>query len=87
MDALSSLPHIVGGLIEGISISNILYGITVAQFYVYTQNWDRDPKWLKLYAIGIILLETGYTACVQRTQYFYSVLSIGNPLLLTKIDW
>ncbi|KAK7682752.1 hypothetical protein QCA50_014135 [Cerrena zonata] len=78
---------IVGGFIEGISISNILFGITVAQFYVYTQNWNRDPKWLKCLATLVILLEVAYTAFAQRGQYFYFVLAIGDPVLLIKIDW
>ncbi|KAK7682763.1 hypothetical protein QCA50_014146 [Cerrena zonata] len=85
MDTLDS--SFATGLVECISISNILYGITFAQFYVYTQNWERDPKWLKCLAIFVILLETAYTACIQRTQYFYSLLAIDDRSVLANIDW
>ncbi|KAK7682751.1 hypothetical protein QCA50_014134 [Cerrena zonata] len=87
MSLLTFIPSLIGGFIEGISLSNILFGITLSQFYVYAQNWDRDPKWLKYLATVIILLETGFTVVSQRAQYFYSVFSITNPLLLAEIDW
>ncbi|KAK7683650.1 hypothetical protein QCA50_013026 [Cerrena zonata] len=87
MSDLASIPSLIGGFVEGISISNILFGITIAQFYVYTQAWDRDPKWLKCLATIIILLEIVYTVFSNRAQYFYSVLAIENPALLFKIDW
>ncbi|KAK7682766.1 hypothetical protein QCA50_014149 [Cerrena zonata] len=90
MDALPSfisISSLVGGLVEVISISNITLGITIAQCYVYMQNWERDPKWVKVLAITIVLLEIGYTAFAQRVQYFYSVLAIENPFLVIKIDW
>ncbi|KAK7682723.1 hypothetical protein QCA50_014106 [Cerrena zonata] len=87
MEAFPSIQSLVGGFVEGIGISNILFGISIAQAYVYTQNWERDPQWMKSLAISVILLETASTVFVQRQQYFYSVLAIGNPLSLEKIDW
>ncbi|KAK7680325.1 hypothetical protein QCA50_016565 [Cerrena zonata] len=54
MNALPSFTSLVGGFVEGISISNILFGISVAQFYLYTQHWERDSKWLKSLAIAIM---------------------------------
>lgn len=73
MNALPSFTSLVGGFVEGISISNMyvifnrgksdptynpfiirLFGISVAQFYLYTQHWERDSKWLKSLAIAIV---------------------------------
>ncbi|KAK7685553.1 hypothetical protein QCA50_011420 [Cerrena zonata] len=87
MSTFPSFSSIVGGFVEAISISNILFGVAVAQFYVYTQNWDRDPRWIKYLAINIIVFDAGYTASAQRAQYFYSVLAIGDPFLLLEVDW
>ncbi|KAK7682720.1 hypothetical protein QCA50_014103 [Cerrena zonata] len=87
MEAFPSVTDLVGGFIEGIGISNILFGISIAQAYVYMQNWERDPKWMKWLAVSVMLLETMNTVFVQRQQYFYSVLAISDPFLLVEIDW
>ena len=31
-----------------------LYGISIAQAYVYTQNWGRDPMWMKCLAVAVM---------------------------------
>ncbi|KAK7682761.1 hypothetical protein QCA50_014144 [Cerrena zonata] len=83
---MPSISSVVGGLVETLSIANILFGITIAQFYMYTKSWDRDPRWMKCLAICIIFLETAYTGLSQEVQYFYSVLTIDEPLRITMID-
>ncbi|KAK7682730.1 hypothetical protein QCA50_014113 [Cerrena zonata] len=87
MDASISVQSIIGGFVESAGISNILFGITITQFYVYTQNWKRDPRWLKWLATGIMFLEVLYTVFSQRAQYYYSVLSVENPVLILRSDW
>ncbi|KAK7683648.1 hypothetical protein QCA50_013024 [Cerrena zonata] len=87
MDIFVSVPSIIGGFVEGAAISNILFGITISQFYVYTQNWNRDPKWLKWLATGVMLLEVVYTVFSQRAQYYYSVLSVQDPVVILESDW
>ncbi|KAK7689041.1 hypothetical protein QCA50_007732 [Cerrena zonata] len=84
---MPSIPYTVGGFVQGIAIANIFYGISIAQAYVYVQHWEHDPRWMKWLATIIILLETGNTVFLQRQQFFYSILSIGDPLLVAKIDW
>ena len=32
-------------------------------------------------------LQVGITIFLQRVQYFYSVLAIGNPRKIADIDW
>ena len=31
-----------------------LYGISIAQAYVYTQNWGRDPMWMRCLAVAVM---------------------------------
>ncbi|KAK7680361.1 hypothetical protein QCA50_016601 [Cerrena zonata] len=86
-NTLQSIPSTIGGLVEGTSISNMLFGVSVAQLYMYTQDWGRDPKWVKGLASAVMAFETIDLVFAQRGQYFYSVLAITNPSLVTRIDW
>ncbi|KAK7682717.1 hypothetical protein QCA50_013040 [Cerrena zonata] len=77
----------LGGLIEGIVVSNILFGLVIAQFYTYTHHWKRDPMWLKCLAVALVLAETTNTVFAQRVQYVHSVLVLDDPVDLTIVDW
>ncbi|KAK7683682.1 hypothetical protein QCA50_013058 [Cerrena zonata] len=78
---------LIGGLIEGIVVSNILFGLVIAQFYTYTHHWKCDPMWLKCLAITLVLAETINTVFAQRVQYVHSVLVLDYPVALMRIDW
>ena len=73
MQALPSIPSILGGFIECIGLSNMyaylsyfrylylkdiltirLFGLSASQFYVYTQSWHNDPKWMRALAVSIV---------------------------------
>ncbi|CAL1712681.1 unnamed protein product [Somion occarium] len=75
------------GFIEGLGISYILYGITVAQAYVYMLGCERDAKWIKVMASVVVSLETIHTGVLLRTLWYYAVVVITNPLGYIHIDW
>ncbi|CAL1712695.1 unnamed protein product [Somion occarium] len=87
MTTLSSLPAFAGGFIESFGIGCILYGINVAQGYIYLLSCERDPMWMKWMAGTLMMLETLHTAFFLRQLYAYSILSIENPSNLAKMDW
>ncbi|CAL1702690.1 unnamed protein product [Somion occarium] len=82
-----SIPQILGGLIIGIGVGLVLYGVTMTQAYVYMLNCESDPKWMKLLVVLVCILETVHTAFIFRQLYNYSVSAIANPLVLGNIDW
>ncbi|KAK7690403.1 hypothetical protein QCA50_007061 [Cerrena zonata] len=83
----STLAGVLGGYIEGLGVGMVLYGIAMAQAYVYLLNSRRDPKWLRFTACTVVLVETAQVACLLRELYVYSVIAIANPLTITQIDW
>ncbi|CAL1704879.1 unnamed protein product [Somion occarium] len=89
MATFSSISVSLGGLIESYGIGCVLYGVAVAQAYVYFSNPDRknDAKWVQGMACFVVILETVHTGFFLRQLYFYTVLSMDNPFNLTRVDW
>ncbi|KAK7681821.1 hypothetical protein QCA50_015168 [Cerrena zonata] len=84
---LSSIPEVLGGMIIGIGFGLILYGVTLAQSYVYMLNSSNDLQWMKWTVVAVLFLETLHTGFVFRELYHYSVSAIQNPLVIDQIDW
>jgi len=55
-----------------------LYGTLTVQFYVYTYNFPRDRKFIKLLVYGVFLLETLRTALSGADLYSWFVSGYGD---------
>ncbi|CAL1702656.1 unnamed protein product [Somion occarium] len=71
MEAAPSIPEVLGGMIVGLGLGLILYGITLAQSYVYMLNCEDDRSWMKWTVATIFVLETLHT----------------HPELISEIHW
>ncbi|CAL1711932.1 unnamed protein product [Somion occarium] len=87
MPAGPPIPELAGGYIVSFGIAFLVYGVTVAQAYTYLHSCDRDPRWMKWLAGIVFFLETIQSGFLFRELYFYTVLTIGNPQNLIRIDW
>lgn len=87
MEAAPSIPEVLGGMIVGLGLGLILYGITLAQSYVYMLNCEDDRSWMKWTVATIFVLETLHTVFVFCELYQYSVNAIQHPELISEIHW
>ncbi|KAH9984763.1 hypothetical protein BJV77DRAFT_1162399 [Russula vinacea] len=55
-----------------------LYGILVVQIYVYSYNFPRDSRNLKLLVYGIFFLETLQTVLSGADLYYWFAVGFGN---------
>ncbi|KAH9019116.1 hypothetical protein EDB85DRAFT_1873322, partial [Lactarius pseudohatsudake] len=55
-----------------------LYGTLCVQIYVYSYNFPKDPRSLKLLAYFIFVLETVQTALTGADLYYWFVTGFGN---------
>ncbi|KAK7681773.1 hypothetical protein QCA50_015120 [Cerrena zonata] len=84
---MPTISEILTGLIFGVGMGLVLYGVSMAQAYVYMLNCENDPTWMKWLVAVVSILETAHTAFLFRELYTYSVTAIENPLTLGVIDW
>ncbi|THH28478.1 hypothetical protein EUX98_g5696 [Antrodiella citrinella] len=71
MAALPTIQELLGGHVIGTISALVLYGIFLAQTYVYAMNCGNDPLYLKL--------------CVMCMAY--AIDDFGNPLGISHIIW
>jgi len=55
-----------------------LYGVLVVQFYVYSYNFEKDRKFLKILVYAIFLLETVQTVLSLVDLYYRFASGFGN---------
>ncbi|KAI0089013.1 hypothetical protein BDY19DRAFT_1057142 [Irpex rosettiformis] len=67
-------------------LSFILYGLVLAQTYIYFSSYD-DHRFLKIVVTLICLLETLQVAACIHIVYTYLIVFFANPLGWEKIIW
>ncbi|KAK7689151.1 hypothetical protein QCA50_007842 [Cerrena zonata] len=90
-DPASSVPidpfQLLGGLLALICISFALYGIGVAQAYVFMFNSKNDTIRLKLLVAIVFIAETLHSAFVLRLLYYYTLNVMSSFPAVSIIDW
>jgi hypothetical protein len=66
-------PQLLGGIWNW-----CLYGALVVQLYVYSYNFPRDNKYMKLFVYSIFFLETLQTALSGADLYYWFASGFGN---------
>ncbi|KAI0071579.1 hypothetical protein K474DRAFT_606205 [Panus rudis PR-1116 ss-1] len=64
-----------------------LYGMVVAQIYIYFITYDKDPRWLKVSVLIIGIFETMYSVCTIHWLYHLLVEGFGNLLIVDYLPW
>ncbi|CAL1699101.1 unnamed protein product [Somion occarium] len=82
-----SAARLMGGMVVGISVSFILYGVTCVQVYSYVTRAQKDPHWMKVLVWAVWILDTVHSVVVLRQLYFYTVISFGDYTGISFVDW
>ncbi|KAI0339291.1 hypothetical protein BDW22DRAFT_1431889 [Trametopsis cervina] len=79
----------VGALVVGAIVTNILYGITSVQCYIYfNENRNQNDGKIFSYAILVLwVLDTLETILLAHLVYHYTVTWAFNPEILSRIVW
>ncbi|KAI0077925.1 hypothetical protein K474DRAFT_1706956 [Panus rudis PR-1116 ss-1] len=64
-----------------------LYGITIAQTYIYFLSAHEDGKWMKGLISFVTLLETLHTVTTIHMAYTYTIDDFGNIAAIGEIVW
>ncbi|KAI0648833.1 hypothetical protein C8Q79DRAFT_1007415 [Trametes meyenii] len=84
---LPSLDDTYGALFIGMCVCILLYGLTLHQTYRYFRLYPDDRKWLKVFVLAILIIETGHTAMTAHLCYHYLVTNYFNPSALLSPSW
>ncbi|KAG7439808.1 uncharacterized protein BT62DRAFT_938599 [Guyanagaster necrorhizus] len=85
----SPIVEIYAPLMVGAFLTSVLYGVAVMQMYIYYQTSQRDPRWMKLFILYLLLAETTNTILdigivfePLILRYGSEIPTIRSPLLL-----
>ncbi|KAK0212189.1 hypothetical protein DFS33DRAFT_1279793 [Desarmillaria ectypa] len=85
----SSIVEIYAPLMVGAFMTSVLYGVTVTQMYIYYRTSQKDPRWMRLFVLYLLLAETTNTILDVGIvfeplilRYGSEIPSIRSPLLL-----
>ncbi|KAK0488419.1 hypothetical protein IW261DRAFT_1602351 [Armillaria novae-zelandiae] len=85
--SMPSLEMTMGGPSVGLSITAMLYGISIPQLVVYCRRYPTDPRLLR-YFIGLLwIVDTLQLALDSSALYFYLVTSHENYQALLMFTW
>ncbi|THH27375.1 hypothetical protein EUX98_g6808 [Antrodiella citrinella] len=78
MAAEPTIQEVLGGYVVEAFVAILLYGIFIAQTYVYAMNCNKDALYLKLCVACIAVIETAHSIFVVHVAYTYAINSFGN---------
>jgi len=84
---LPTATNVAGGYLISSSISILLYGIGIAQAYVYALRASEDSLLMKSVVALVCILETVHTALTLHVTYFYLIVNFNNVLMMDHIVW
>ncbi|KAK7693168.1 hypothetical protein QCA50_002734 [Cerrena zonata] len=83
-----TIQELMSGFFIEICISLILYGITVAQTYIYYLNYGHeDTRFLRGVVACVMVLETAHTVFTIHMTYFYLITDFGQVGAIGHIIW
>ncbi|KAJ7454964.1 hypothetical protein B0H11DRAFT_2287797 [Mycena galericulata] len=98
MKGAAEIAH--GPMFLGLSLNIMLYGIMITQIYLYTTTYKRDPLYIKLYVVVLLLadtLNTGFMIAylydnfsfnsTSNSSSFYSLSGADDLAYLTRANW
>ncbi|EKM82089.1 hypothetical protein AGABI1DRAFT_105441 [Agaricus bisporus var. burnettii JB137-S8] len=76
-----------GSILIGTVINILLFGIMIAQVYIYYTSYRRDTLFLKLYVLALFLVDTINTVFNIVYIYVCLILHFGDGDYLTVTNW
>ncbi|KAI0072710.1 hypothetical protein K474DRAFT_1667480 [Panus rudis PR-1116 ss-1] len=87
MSTAISASQAIGGLAIELLVTFVLYGVTIAQAYIYALDCVNDPMYLKAVVVILALLETMHVITVMEILYHYTIASFGDFTQIFTITW
>lgn len=84
---IPSPAEFLGGFVIELVLGVLLYGIAVAQIYIYAFNCQKDPWMLKAVVACVATLETLHTISLFILLYQYTIVDFGNLLATFEMPW
>ncbi|KAJ3907579.1 hypothetical protein F5879DRAFT_941236 [Lentinula edodes] len=79
--------RLLAPMLFSLTVSAILFGVTVMQVLQYQRNSQRDPYVLKILVYFLLLLDITHMAFIIQGCYYYMVQHFANPLILILPTW
>ncbi|KAK0450337.1 uncharacterized protein EV420DRAFT_749702 [Desarmillaria tabescens] len=80
----SPIVEIYAPLMVGAFVTSVLYGVTVMQMYIYYQTCQRDPRWMRLFVLYLLLAETTNTILDVGIVFEPLILRYGSEIPLIR---
>ncbi|KAJ3487953.1 hypothetical protein NLI96_g3173 [Meripilus lineatus] len=83
----------MGGFVIETFLGILLYGISLAQAYVYWlnctrgPNYNHDPRILRSSVLLVMIIETVHTALLMQATYHHTVITACSPWEDLKVLW
>ncbi|KAH9080234.1 hypothetical protein EDB83DRAFT_2670563 [Lactarius deliciosus] len=85
---IADIRNSFGAAFVGLLVSTILFGLTIAQTWVYFWNYrNRDSKPLKFFVAFVTFADAIHTILCAYAIYWYLVLNFGNVEILRDSMW
>ncbi|TFY73968.1 hypothetical protein EWM64_g10044 [Hericium alpestre] len=78
---------IYGPILAGTYLNILLYGVTVAQVYLYCKTFKKDRLWMRFYILTLFLADTLNTAFCMVLLYTSLINQFGDVVALQKANW
>ncbi|KAJ4463573.1 hypothetical protein C8J55DRAFT_294742 [Lentinula edodes] len=79
--------RLLAPMLFSLTVSAILFGVTIMQVLQYQRNSQRDPYVLKILVYFLLLLDITHMAFIIQGCYYYMVQHFANPLILILPTW
>ncbi|KAI0741868.1 hypothetical protein C8Q80DRAFT_1274223 [Daedaleopsis nitida] len=80
--AFPALDDTMGAWLLGTFFGILLQGVGYHQTYRYFRLYRRDPYYLKIWVVLLLITETANTALFMHTTYYYLVTNYSKPTVL-----
>ncbi|KAI0654643.1 hypothetical protein C8Q70DRAFT_925348 [Cubamyces menziesii] len=74
-----ALDNTYGAGLIGTAVGLMLFGLTVHQVYRYFRLYPTDPRYIKIYVVVLLILETFHIVISLHTCYFYLITNYLQP--------
>jgi hypothetical protein len=76
-----------GAAFIGLLVSTTLFGVTIAQTWVYFWNYRKDSIALKFFVAFVTAMDAVHTILSSYAVYWYLILNYGNVEILNTSMW
>ncbi|KAI0749025.1 hypothetical protein C8Q74DRAFT_1374120 [Fomes fomentarius] len=72
----------LSSVLLGAFIVAVLEGVLLQSLFIYFRFYPKDPRFLKVWVVAIVILQTVCCAMIMHTTFFYLVSNYFNPIVI-----